>query len=1081
MSAANSAAAPKTDRRDLLISFEQEYRQGWLDEKAHDVDVTVEDVDSKQGKFFCTFPYPYMNGVLHLGHAFTLAKCDFAARYHKLKGDKVLFPFAFHCTGMPICAAATRLKRELELYGCPPVFPVEVAAPVEVKKAPAKGKGKKKKGGGKSAKKKSTKKWQWDILVEVGVPVELIPKFVDAKFWLNYFPPIAKEHLKEFGLMTDWRRSFITTDENPYYNRFVEWHFNTLKKKGKVVFGNRAAVFSPVDDQPCADHDRGSGEGFGPQEYTIIHLELQQPYPAALQTILDDNKDKNFSGKVILPAATLRPETMYGQTNAFLKPDGNYGVFMMASGDLFVCSKRSALNMAYQNLAVTRGKPDQWGSLTGAKLIGSKIKAPLCQYDSVYLLPLFTIKMGKGTGVVTSVPSDAPDDWAGLTDIQKKPALCEQYGIDIEDLKTYNAVGIIDTPGLGSTPAVDLCIKLKVQSQNDTAKLASIKDQVYLKGFTDGVMIVGEFKGQAVRDVKPVIKKQLIDQGLATVYFEPEGLVMSRTGNECVVAYSDQWYLSYGEKSWKIPVKDHIINTLETYNKKAQFEFEAKVDWLKERACSRQFGLGTLLPWDKQYVVESLSDSTIYMSYYTIAHLLQGGVLNGQETGPSGVTPEQLTDEVWNYIFLNKQNPTFKAEWGIAQTTLDEMKRSFEFWYPLDLRVSGKDLIGNHLTMSVYNHAAIWDEQPEMWPRSFFTNGHLMINAEKMSKNTGNFITLEAALKKFGVDATRLALADAGDTLEDANFDEGFANTIILKLTKEWSFVTENYDAEAAAAMGDATEYKLYSERVFDNAINFAMNEADDAMSKMNFHGAVSSGFYALVNSKDTYRFAATDGKLNPKLVKKYVESLALILAPFCPHFAEKIWRTVLKQDSSVIRASWPSNLPVDEGLISQQQYLEHFSHAVRSELQSKTRKANKKKPSPAVVYNHVDITVAVEYPAWQANVITICAGLTEANDGEVPPARDLLAALQHLKQNKRQFNMIAKFVHGLKKPSDFVLTLPFDEKVFIEEHLAKALAKTTITSSTVKLAVAAEEGAEVTNTTVAAPGKPTIDFITKA
>lgn len=45
--------------------------------------------------------------------------------------------------------------------------------------------------------------------------------------------------------------------------------------------------------------------------------------------------------------------------------------------------------------------------------------------------------------------------------------------------------------------------------------------------------------------------------------------------------------------------------------------------WLKWWACSRSFGLGTRMPWDEQYLIESLSDSTIYMAYYTVAHLLQ--------------------------------------------------------------------------------------------------------------------------------------------------------------------------------------------------------------------------------------------------------------------------------------------------------------------------------------------------------------------------------------------------------------------------------------------------------------------------
>lgn len=58
------------------------------------------------------------------------------------------------------------------------------------------------------------------------------------------------------------------------------------------------------------------------------------------------------------------------------------------------------------------------------------------------------------------------------------------------------------------------------------------------------------------------------------------------------------------------------------YNEKNLTEFKETLDWLKKWACSRSTGLGTRLPWDKQWVIESLSDSTIYMAYYTVAHLL---------------------------------------------------------------------------------------------------------------------------------------------------------------------------------------------------------------------------------------------------------------------------------------------------------------------------------------------------------------------------------------------------------------------------------------------------------------------------
>jgi len=54
-----------------------------------------------------------------------------------------------------------------------------------------------------------------------------------------------------------------------------------------------------------------------------------------------------------------------------------------------------------------------------------------------------------------------------------------------------------------------------------------------------------------------------------------------------------------------------------------------------------------------------------------------------------------------------------------------------------------QDLIGNHLTMSLYNHTAIWPDQPNKWPQAMRCNGHLMLNSEKMSKSKGNFKTLK--------------------------------------------------------------------------------------------------------------------------------------------------------------------------------------------------------------------------------------------------------------------------------------------------------------------------------------------------
>ena len=159
----------------------------------------------------------------------------------------------------------------------------------------------------------------------------------------------------------------------------------------------------------------------------------------------------------------------------------------------------------------------------------------------------------------------------------------------------------------------------------DKKQLAEAKEMVYKEGFYNGTIIVGKYAGKPVQEAKPLIKKDLVDEGLAFPYCEPEGLVISRSGDECVVTLAAQWYMDYGEDSWKTQAVD-CVNSMQLYSDETKNNFLATLDWMNQWACSRSFGLGSRLPWDKDWLIESLSDSTIYMAYYTVAHILHGKI-----------------------------------------------------------------------------------------------------------------------------------------------------------------------------------------------------------------------------------------------------------------------------------------------------------------------------------------------------------------------------------------------------------------------------------------------------------------------
>ena len=617
----------------------------------------------------------------------------------------------------------------------------------------------------------------------------------------------------------------MTTDANPYYDGFVRWQMRRLKELNKILYGNRYTIYSPKDGQPCMDHDRIEGEGIGPTEYTALKLRVKEWSPEAAQAI--DSKIPG-SAKVYFTPATLRPETMYGQTCCFVGPKITYGVFKVSDSEYYICTRRAAWNMAFQGTFYDEKHFPRDQSellpvleLLGSAFVGTLVNAPLSVHaEGVRILPMESVLATKGTGVVTSVPSDSPDDYATVKDLAKK---ADFYGIK-KEWAELEIVPIIDTPSYGNLAAKHLVEKMKINSPKDATQLAQAKDLAYKEGFYEGTMLIGDFKGQKVQVAKDKVRDSLIKSGDAFPFADPSGRVISRSADECVVAFLGQWFLNYGEndEQWQQTVLNYVKdkNGLETYTQETENQFVANLEWLNRWACARTYGLGSKLPWDPKFLVESLSDSTVYMSYYTVAHLLHGDKF-GKTPGRLSIKPEQMTDEIWDYIFTRTHDSSkLVTDTGISKSDLETMRREFEYWYPLDMRSSGKDLIPNHLTFFLYIHLALFPR--EYWPKSIRSNGHLLLNGAKMSKSTGNFLTLSEAVQKFGADATRIALADAGDGMEDANLEEKSANSAIMRMhtLKEW--IEDTLKDETLRT----TEGDVMWDKLFDDEMNLLVEEA---------------------------------------------------------------------------------------------------------------------------------------------------------------------------------------------------------------------------------------------------------------
>jgi leucyl-tRNA synthetase len=960
---------------------------------------------------------------------------------------------------------------------------------------------------------------QWSILAKM-VPVEEIPQFIDPLHWLSYFPPIGVQHVTNLGAGVDWRRAFITTFVNPYYDAFIRWQFHVLRDKNKILFGKRNNVYSLVDGQVCADHDRSEGEGVGPQEYVLIKLQVLEPrHNQARHAKISNLLASNPTTNVFLVPATLRPETMYGQTNCFVLPDGHYGAYRIAAtGEIFVMSPRSSRGLSCQTYDGTRyfgpefGKLELLETFSGDELLGLPLKAPLASYDVVYTLPLLTISMGKGTGIVTSVPSDAPDDYVSLKALQEKPEFRAKYGIEDDMVLPFGVVPIIKIDGYGDASAVYMCEKLKIKSFNDKAKLAEAKDETYLKGFTIGIMTVGPHAGRKVSEAKPLIKQEMIDAGQACLYFEPESKVVSRTNDECVVASTDQWYLAYGEESWTSAVRKHVLNsnTFNAYGPDPLSRYEYTIGWLKEWACTRQFGLGTYLPWDPAWVIESLSDSTIYMAYYAIANTLQGAdnLTGDKAKSPGKIDPADLTPDVFDYIFRNGPLPN---GCNIPVEVLDKMRSEFRYWYPMNLRVSGKDLIPNHLTMALYNHAAIWEDEPELWPQGFYCNGHVLVDAEKMSKSKGNFLMMNETIERYSADATRLACADAGDLLDDANFSRDLADSSVLTLVTEDAWIVETLASSASLRPDD--EPYTFMDRTLLNEVNRSIEATATNFSNMKFKEGLKTSWFDMLNARNEYRAWSVDSgtPMHAAVVRRWAESVAILICPICPHWSvaimpeicfdcrsapwqrlltdafvsavvslscsnrsEMVWKKLGKQGLAV-KAPWPAAEEEDKVLTRQSKFLRESLRYFRAQA-GKAKKMDK-----------VSILISDSYPKWKVDVLTWMQqqySPDAAAPGGFPATfmKDLKTWSDANVSDKKMLKGTMQFASFVKREVDEVgfvameTQLPFDQKEILVDCASYIKAQLNVPDiDIINLDVDKEAAASVpeARAEMVTPGKP--------
>ncbi|RLI85673.1 MAG: leucine--tRNA ligase [Archaeoglobales archaeon] len=854
----------------MFREIEKRWQRAWEDSKIFQAD------PSDKPKFFITIPYPYLNGNLHVGHCRTFTIGDAIARFKRMCGYNVLFPMGFHVTGTPIIGLSEliskRDERTIEVYTKYHDVPRE-------------------------------------ILLELTTPEKVV----------EYFSKEAEKALRNIGYSIDWRRKFTTTDLP--YQRFIEWQFYKLKEKGLIAKGSHPVRFCPNCNNPVEDHDLLMGE-----EATIVDFTIVKLYT------FDDRY-----GKIVLPCATLRPETVFGVTNVWIKPT-KY-VLARVDGEVWLLSFEGVEKLRYQERDVeVVGEVDArefFGKFAVnpmlADMLIEEILEEIERYEdmvektetfrwiregnfvqiilklaertnkfrrvAVPILPAEFVDTDSATGVVMSVPAHAPYDYVALEDLKRDEGKLNMYGIS-RDLVEVEPIVLIRVEGY-NIPAVDVVRELGIESQNDRELLDKATRIVYKREFHKGILLenTGKYAGMKVSEIKDVLQRDLIEFGVGDIFYEfSEKPVVCRCGTKCVVkVVKDQWFIVYSNDDWKGDVLDWIgeMRIIPDYYRE---EFRNKVLWLKDKACARRRGLGTRIPWDRDWLIESLSDSTIYMAYYILAKFINEGK----------VKSENLTRELLDFVLLGVGDvEEVSISSGLDVETIEEIRRDFEYWYPVDMRSSGKDLVANHLLFFLFHHIAIFPR--EYWPRAIAVNGYVRLEGEKMSKSKGPLLTMKRAVEENGADVTRLYILYSAEYESDADWRRKEVEAMKRHLERFYELVRENY--------GEVKEID-HLDRWLVSRFQRAVRETRDAMENLQTRRAVNSAFFEVMNDVRWYLKRGGDN------LAVILDDWIRLLAPFIPHICEELWH--IKHESFVSLESYPEfdESKVDEKAEAIENYL---------------------------------------------------------------------------------------------------------------------------------------------------------------
>lgn len=648
---------------------------------------------------------------------------------------------------------------------------------------------------------------------------------------------------RRLGVLVDERAHLTTID--PDYQSFIQWQFRRLNDAGALVqaphFAAVCPVCGPVSVDP-SETDLSSGGNAEWVDYALVPFRL------------DDGR--------ILLAATLRPETIFGVTNLWISPSTPLTVWHFREQE-FLVSPTAAAELTEQH----GGRVGH--SVAAEPLLGRMAVGPVWP-KAVPILGSGLVEASRGTGVVMSVPAHAPADWVALEALPASER--ERLGPIPELLALPDATSL--TPSersllAGSGPHAQRAARASgAHGPSDFRAIEEATERLYRLELVRGRMRPEYLDGAPVREAReraPSVAWGSEAPLNLQQFSEP---VICRNGHAVQIRrVPDQWFLRYSDPEWKSATKELVARTTVV---PAEYgaELPGILDWFDDRPCVRRGRwLGTPFPLDPSWVIEPIADSTLYPAYYVVKPFVADG----------RIPVASVTDALLDFVFLGRGD----GEPTVPRALQEELRAEFDYWYPLDLNIGGKEHKRVHFPVFLFTHQKLLAR--ERFPKGLFVHWWLVgPSGGKISKKEGGgkggVPPIDSAFDSWGADAIRLFHLSAASPFQDVEWSPDLVDRARDRLDD----VEHLWSTLSGPGSGGTSELDAW----LLTSLSDAIDRVRSAFADLELRTVSEVVFVEMASLARRYQLRG--GTPGPA-TEAFRSAWARLMSPVAPHLAEEL------------------------------------------------------------------------------------------------------------------------------------------------------------------------------------------------